>query len=95
MQTLHTVLKRGALFWDRELLPGDVFHGRLGLVQQAIRDANDDAWLIYGDALQYGSLAYVTHFLPARARPWRWSRPRAPRRCWRASARATCRRPRR
>lgn len=64
MQTLHPVLKRGGLFWDRQLLPEEVFRGRLARVQAAIAASGDAAWLIYGDAQRYGHLAYVTHFLP-------------------------------
>jgi Xaa-Pro aminopeptidase len=64
MQTLHPVLKRGGLFWDRQTLPEEVFRGRLASVQAAIAESGDEAWLIYGDAQRYGHLAYVTHFLP-------------------------------
>ncbi len=64
MQTLHTVLKRGVLFWDQDLLPPPVFETRLRDIQQAIAAAGDDAWVIYGDAQKYGSVAYATHFLP-------------------------------
>lgn len=64
MQTLHSVLKRGGLFWDRALLPPSELEGRLVKLQDAIAAAGDDAWLLYGDAQQYGSMAYASHFLP-------------------------------
>ena len=64
MQTLHTVLKRGGLFWDRDLLPAEMFQQRMGLIQSAVAESGDDAWLVFGDAERYGSAAYVSHFLP-------------------------------
>jgi Xaa-Pro aminopeptidase len=64
MQTLHTVLKRGGLFWDRDLLPAEMFQQRMGAIQSAVAESGDDAWLVYGDAARYGSAAYVSHFLP-------------------------------
>ena len=64
MQTLHTVLKRGALVWVRDDVPAALFPPRLARVQAAIEAAGHDAWLVYGDALRYGDLAYLTHFLP-------------------------------
>jgi Xaa-Pro aminopeptidase len=64
MQTMHTVLKRGALVWDRDLVPPAGFPPRLARLQAAIAAAGHDAWLVYGDALRYGDLAYLTHFLP-------------------------------
>src|SRR5829696_6776291 len=64
MQTLHSVLKRGGLVWVQDDVPPALFPPRLGRVQQAIRDAGHDAWLVYGDAYRYGDLAYLSHFLP-------------------------------
>src|SRR3954447_26370096 len=64
MRTMHTVLKRGALVWVRDTGPPELFPPRLARVQQAIAAAGHDAWLVYGDALSYGDLAYLTHFLP-------------------------------
>lgn len=64
MQTQHQVLKRGGLYWDRDLLPRAVFDERFAAVQSALAASGDDAWLIYGDAQGYGDIAYVSHFLP-------------------------------
>ena len=64
MQTLHSVLKRGLLVWDRRELSESIFHERLELVQAAIAAAGHDAWIVYGDAQRYGDVAYLTHFLP-------------------------------
>ncbi len=64
MQTQHQVLKRGGLYWDRELLPRDVFERRFAAVEAALAASGDDAWLIYGDAQGYGDIAFVSHFLP-------------------------------
>jgi Xaa-Pro dipeptidase len=63
VRTRHPVLKRGGLYWDRELLPRAVFDERYRRIQSAIRASGDDAWLVYGDAQRYGDVAYVTHFL--------------------------------
>ena len=54
MQSLHPVLKRGGLFWDRALLPPTLFADRYKRIQAAIAEAGDDAWLVYGDAQRYG-----------------------------------------
>jgi Xaa-Pro aminopeptidase len=64
MQTLHPVIKRGGLYWDQELLPRSVFEHRLQAVQAEIASSGDDAWVLYGDAMRYGDMAYVSHFLP-------------------------------
>lgn len=64
MLTQHTVLKRGASYWDRALLPQASFTARLQAVQAAIAACGDDAWLMYGDAQGYGPVAYTTHFFP-------------------------------
>lgn len=64
MQTQHQVLKRGGLYWDRDILPREVFDQRFAAVQTALNESGDDAWLIYGDAQGYGDIAYVSHFLP-------------------------------
>ena len=64
MQTLHLVLKRGLLTWDRVELPESIFHDRLQRVRTAIAAAGHDAWMVYGDAQRYGDVAYITHFLP-------------------------------
>ncbi len=64
MQTVHTVIKHGAVFWDTELVPAAVLQSRLEIVQAAIRAAGDSAWLFYGDAQRCGALAYVAHYFP-------------------------------
>ena len=65
MRTLHPVLKRG----DDDLGPRDGSGRRLPgppapLQQAAIAAADHDAWLVYGDAQEYGNVAYLTHYLP-------------------------------
>jgi Xaa-Pro aminopeptidase len=64
MRTMHPVLKRGGLFWDRELLPPQGYVERFGRIQAEIAACGDDAWLVYGDVERYGSLAYFSNFLP-------------------------------
>jgi Xaa-Pro aminopeptidase len=64
MQTVHTVIKHGAVFWDDELVPAALLQSRLENVQAAIRAAGDAAWLVYGDAQRCGALAYVAHYFP-------------------------------
>jgi methionyl aminopeptidase len=64
MQTVHTVIKHGAVFWDAGLVPAAVLQSRLDNVQTAIRAAGDTAWLFYGDAQRCGALAYIAHYFP-------------------------------
>jgi Xaa-Pro dipeptidase len=64
MQTLQTVLKRGALVWMQDDVPPALFPPRLARIQEAIDAAGHDAWLVYGDAYRYGDVAYLSHFLP-------------------------------
>jgi Xaa-Pro dipeptidase len=64
MKTVHPVLKRGGLFWDRAMLPVQAYRERYQRMQEAIEAAGDDAWLLYGDVERYGSVAYVSNFLP-------------------------------
>jgi Xaa-Pro aminopeptidase len=64
MKTVHPVLKRGGLFWDRAMLPVQAYRERYARMQEAISAAGDDAWLLYGDVERYGSVAYVSNFLP-------------------------------
>lgn len=64
MRTVHPVLKRGGLFWDKDMLPVQAFRERYARMQQAVASAGDDAWLLYGDVERYGSIAYVSNFLP-------------------------------
>lgn len=58
------MLKHGAMFWDDALLPRSIFLQRFDALQKAIARSGEDAWLIYGDAQEYGDLAFVSHFLP-------------------------------
>jgi Xaa-Pro aminopeptidase len=64
MRTMHPVLKRGGLFWDRELLPEACYAERFARIRSLIADSGDDAWLIYGDVERYGHVAYFSNFLP-------------------------------
>lgn len=64
MRAPHSVLKRGAFYWDQEAFPERVFRERLARVQAAVAASGHDAWLVYGDAQRYGDPAYLTHFLP-------------------------------
>jgi len=64
VETLHSVLKHGAMYSDWNAFPRSVFVERLSATKRAIRDSGDDAWIVYGDAQNYGELAYLTHFLP-------------------------------
>jgi len=64
MRTLHSILKHGGLFWDRELLPPDAYTARYERIQETMRASGDDAWLVFGDVARYGNLTYLTNFLP-------------------------------
>ena len=64
MRTMHPVLKRGGLYWDRALLPPSAYEARFRNVQRAIAASGDDAWLVYGDVETYGALAWFSNFLP-------------------------------
>jgi Xaa-Pro aminopeptidase len=64
MRTMHPVLKRGALFWDRDLLPPACYAARFGRIQSQIAEQGDGAWLLFGDVERYGHVAYVSNFLP-------------------------------
>ena len=64
MHTMHPVLKRGGLFWDRDLLPPRAYEERFARIQGAIAASGDDAWLIFGDVERYGALAWFSNFLP-------------------------------
>jgi len=64
MQTVHTVIKHGALFWDEDLVPAALLQSRLENVRSAISAAGDAAWIFYGDAERCGALAYVSHYFP-------------------------------
>lgn len=64
MRTMHPVLKRGGLYWDRELLPPGAYEERFSRIQGAIAASGDDAWLLFGDVERYGALAWFSNFLP-------------------------------
>jgi Xaa-Pro aminopeptidase len=64
VQTQHSVIKRGGLYWDRETVPPSLYEDHLKRVQAAVAEAGDDAWILYGDAQRYGAVAYASHFLP-------------------------------
>jgi Xaa-Pro aminopeptidase len=61
---MHPVLKRGALYWDQDLLPAACYAERLARIRSLIAEAGDDGWLLYGDVERYGHVAYVSNFLP-------------------------------
>lgn len=64
MRTLHSVLKHGALYWDRTLATPEACEQRFRRVQQAVAQSGDDAWLVFGDVQRHGNLVYVSNFLP-------------------------------
>lgn len=64
MRTMHSVVKRGALYWDRELLPESGYRARLQRVQAQIKASGDDAWLMMGDVERHGPVVYATNFMP-------------------------------
>ena len=64
MRTMHSVLKRGGLYWDRGLLPQAAYEKRLALIQAEIAHSGDDAWLLFGDVERYGTLTFATNFIP-------------------------------
>ena len=64
MRTVHPVLKRGGLYWDRDLLPPSGYDARFHRIQAEVAKSGDDAWLVYGDVERYGTLAYFSNFLP-------------------------------
>jgi Xaa-Pro aminopeptidase len=64
MRSMHPVLKRGALYWDQELLPKACFAERFARLRALMAVHGDDAWLLYGDVERYGHVAFVSNFLP-------------------------------
>lgn len=64
MRTMHSVVKRGALYWDRALLPMEGYRARLARLQAEIVSAGDDAWLMMGDVERHGPVVYATNFMP-------------------------------
>lgn len=64
MRTMHSVLKRGGLYWDRDLLPAPAYEARLKRIQAEIAESGDDAWLLFGDVERHGNVVYATNFMP-------------------------------
>jgi Xaa-Pro aminopeptidase len=64
MRTLHSVLKRGGLYWDRALLPETAYRARLSRIQARIAACGDEAWLLYADVENHGNVVYATNFMP-------------------------------
>jgi Xaa-Pro aminopeptidase len=64
MRTMHSVLKHGGLYWDRELLPQSLYESRVKALQAAISESGDDAWLLFGDIERHGNVVYATNFMP-------------------------------
>jgi len=64
MRSMPPVLKRGALYWDQELLPKACFQERSARLRALIAEHGDDAWLLYGDLERSGHVAYFSNFLP-------------------------------
>ena len=48
MRTMHSVVKRGALYWDRDLCPASAFTNRIAAIQERITTHGDAAWLLVG-----------------------------------------------
>jgi Xaa-Pro aminopeptidase len=61
---MHSVLKRGGLYWDRDLLPADGYQARYKRLQAAVTASGDDAWLFFGDVERHGNVVYATNFMP-------------------------------
>jgi Xaa-Pro aminopeptidase len=64
MLTMHSVLKHGGLYWDREVLPAEAYAQRFARIQAAVVESGDAGWFVYGDVARYGCVTYVTNFLP-------------------------------
>ena len=64
MRTMHSVVKRGALYWDRDLSPASAFTNRIAAIQQRIAVHGDAAWLLVGDVIRHGPVVYATNFMP-------------------------------
>lgn len=64
MRTLHSVVKRGALYWDRDLLPPRAYEQRYAELQARIAARGDDAWLLVGDVNRHGPVVFATNFMP-------------------------------
>ena len=64
MRTMHSVVKRGALYWDRALSPASAYANRIAAIQQCIASHGDAAWLLVGDVIRHGPVVYATNFMP-------------------------------
>ena len=64
MRTMHSVVKRGALYWDRDLTPASAFADRMAAIQNRIASHGDAAWLLVGDVIRHGPVVYATNFMP-------------------------------
>lgn len=64
MRTMHSVLKRGGLYWDRDVLPPAAYEARFRQLQAAVRSSGDAAWLLFGDVERYGAVTFATNFMP-------------------------------
>jgi Xaa-Pro aminopeptidase len=64
MRTMHSVLKRGGLYWDRDLLPVEGYQARYKRLQAAVAASGDEAWLFFGDVERHGNVVYATNFMP-------------------------------
>ncbi len=64
MRTMHSVVKRGALYWDRELSPPQTYVDRIAAIQKRIASHGDAAWLLVGDVVRHGPVVYATNFMP-------------------------------
>lgn len=64
MRTMHSVVKRGALYWDRDLVPEGVYPRRIAMIQSQIETAGDAAWILVGDVIRHGPVVYATNFMP-------------------------------
>ena len=64
MRTMHSVVKRGALYWDRDLSPPDIYAERIAAIQKRIASHGDAAWLLVGDVIRHGHVVYATNFMP-------------------------------
>jgi Xaa-Pro aminopeptidase len=64
MRTMHSVLKRGGLYWARDLLPAAAYEQRLKRLQAIVAGSGDEAWLLFGDVERHGNVVYATNFMP-------------------------------
>ncbi|MBX5468214.1 MAG: hypothetical protein K6U14_12105 [Firmicutes bacterium] len=64
METMHPVVLHGAAGWQPDRLPRDEFEARMGPLRQAMAAHGWAGVLVYGDAVRYQPLAYLTQFVP-------------------------------